>query len=248
MFNNILENSADKRIIKFKMITEEREKLQDIKKLKYMCPKILKKSEVDDLYNKTKELFKLKRQIYIKFKESNYKNIDKYIEDVLDIIITENKMLKRKINSINLKMKEVIEKKNKADYEKYKEDVEKGEIEDKLKEKERLEDYRKNQEEMKIYNNEVLRYDGNSNEQKYTCSVCNLKIDQSRCLTYEQLDVKKGHFKLKLHINNFNKNVNIKTNKSIEDKFIDIIFDFKKLQNTHIYEDLYLKKIMKKNK
>ena len=115
-----------------------------------MCPKILKKSEVNDLYNKTKELFKLKRQIYIKFKENNYKNIDKYIEDVIDISITEYKILKRKINSINLKMKEVIEKKKKADYEKYKEDVEKGEMEDKLKEKERLEDYRKNQEEMKI--------------------------------------------------------------------------------------------------
>ena len=76
--------------------------------------------------------------------------------------------------------------------------------------------------------------------------MCDLKVDLSRCLTYEQLDVKKGHFKLKLHIDNFNKKVNIKTNKSIEDKFIDLIFDFKNLQNIHIYEDLYLKEIMKR--
>ena len=57
---------------------------------------------------------------------------------------------------------------------------------------------------------------------------------------------KKGHFKLKLHIDNFNKNVSVKINKSIEGKFIDIIFDFKKLQSIYIYDDLYLKKIMKK--
>ena len=142
-----------------------------------MCPKILKKPEVNDLYNKTKELFKSKRKIYIEFKESSYKNIDKYIEDVMDINITEFKILKRKINLINLKMKETIERKEKADYEKYKEDVEKSEIEDKLKEKERLGDYRKNQEEIKNYNKEVLRSNENSNEEKYTCSVCDLKID-----------------------------------------------------------------------
>ena len=84
-----------------------------------------------------------------------------------------------------------------------------------------------------------MRYDGNSIEEKYTCSVCDLKIDQSRCLTYEQLDAKKGHFKLKLHINNFNKYVNIKTNKSIEDKFIDIIFDSKNYK-IHISMKIYI--------
>ena len=98
---------------------------------------------------------------------------------------------------------------------------------------------------MKTYNKEVLRYDKNSNEEKYICSLCNLEQDLS-LISLDQLDVKKGHFKLKLHIDNFNKNVNIKTNKSIEDKFIDIIFDFKNLQNTHIYEDLYLKDVMKR--
>ena len=55
----------------------------------------------------------------------------------------------------------------------------------------------------------------------------------------------KDHFKLKLHRDNFNKKMSIKINKSIEGKFVDIIFDFKDLITTTIYEDLYLKKIMK---
>ena len=83
-----------------------------------MCPKFLKKSEVNDLNNKYKELFKLKREIYIKFKESNYKDINKYIENVIDISITNYKILKRKINLINLKINEIIDKKEKADLEK----------------------------------------------------------------------------------------------------------------------------------
>ena len=37
----------------------------------------------------------------------------------------------------------------------------------------------------------------------------------------------------------------IKINKSIEDKFVDIIFDFNKLKSNHIYSDLYFKEIMK---
>ena len=72
--------------------------------------------------------------------------------------------------------------------------LKKSTIEDELKEKERLDDYRKNQEEMKTYNKEVLRYDENSNEEKYKCSVCDLKVDLYRCLTYEQLDAKKRSF------------------------------------------------------
>ena len=78
---------------------------------------------------------------------------------------------------------------------------------------------------MKTYNKEVLRYDKNSNEEKYICWLCDLEQDLS-LIILDQLDVKKDNFKLKLHIDNFNKNVNIKINKSIEDEFIDIIFDF----------------------
>ena len=88
-----------------------------------MCPKFFKKSEANDLYNKTKELFKLKREIYIKFKEIRYKNIDKYIENVIHISVTKYKILKRNINSIKLKMKEIIEKKEK--YEKNMKNVKK---------------------------------------------------------------------------------------------------------------------------
>ena len=130
----------------------------------------------------------MKREIYFKFKESNYKSIDKYIEDEIDISIIKYNILKRKINSINLKMNEIIEKKEKADIEKYKENIEKSKIEDELNEK--LENYRKNQERMKTYNNEVLRYDENSNEEKYTCSLSKLEDDCSIHWT-ERLDVKK---------------------------------------------------------
>ena len=67
---------------------------------------------------------------------------------------------------------------------------------------------------MKTYNKEVLRYDKNSNEARYICSVCKLENDLS--LHYsEQQHVKKGHFKLKLHIDNFNKIVSVKIKKSI---------------------------------
>ena len=90
-----------------------------------------------------------------------------------------------------------------------------------------------------------MRYDKNSNEARYICSVCKLEDDLSLHWT-EQQYVKRGRFKLKLHIDNFNENISVKVNKSIEGKFIDIIFDFKKLLNMSIYEDLHLKKIMKK--
>ena len=97
---------------------------------------------------------------------------------------------------------------------------------------------------MKTHNKEVLRYDKNSNEVRYICSVCKLEDDFS-LYWLEQQYVKKSHFKLKLHIDNSNKKVFVKIRKSTEGKFIDIIFDFKKLQNIYIYEDLYLTKIMR---
>ena len=87
-------------------------------------------------------------------------------------------------------MDEIIEKKEKTDTEKYKENIEKSKIEDELNEKEKLENYRRNQERMKTYNKEVLRYDKNSNEEKYTCSLCKLEDDYSIHWT-ERLDVRK---------------------------------------------------------
>ena len=97
---------------------------------------------------------------------------------------------------------------------------------------------------MKIYNREILRYDKNSNESIYSCALCKLEDDYS-LKWQEQQQVMKDHFKLKLHEDNFNEKISITINKSIEDKFVDIIFDFKDLITTTIYEDLYLKKIMK---
>ena len=184
------------------------------------------------------------RKIYNRFKETNYKRINDYIENEINIYTIEYKILKRKINSAYLKIKEIIKNKKEADNKKYKEDLEKK-LEEELKKKERLEEYNKNQEKMKTYNKEVLRYDENSNEARYTCSVCKLENDYSMHWSEQQF-VMKNHFKLKLHTDNFKKNVTFKIKKSIEDKFIDIIFDFKNLQSNRIYEDLYLKKVMKK--
>ena len=203
------------------------------------------KSEVNDLYKKTIELNKTIRKIYNRFKETNYKHINDYIENEINIDTIEYKILKRKINSIYLKIKEIIKNKKEADYKKFKEDLEERRQEEELNKKERIEEYNKNQEKMKTYNKEVLRYDENSNEARYTCSVCKLEDDYSLHWTEQQF-VMKNHFKLKLHIDNFNKNITFKIKKSIEGKFIDIIFDFKNLQNNRIYEDLYLKKIIKK--
>ena len=184
------------------------------------------------------------RKIYNRFKETNHKHINDYIENKINIDTIEYKILKKKINSTYLKIKEIIKNKKEADNKKHKEDLEKSKLEDELKEKERLDDYDKNQEKMKTYNKEVLRYVKNSNEPLYTCAVCKLEKDYSLNWTEQQF-VMKDHFKLKLHRDNFNKKISIKINKSIEGKFVDIIFDFKDLITTTIYEDLYLKKIMK---
>ena len=85
----------------------------------------------------------------------------------------------KKIDLIILKIKEIIKNKNEADNKKYEEDIENNKLEDELKEKERLENYNKNQKRMKTYNKEVLRYGKNSNEARYTCSVCKLEDDLS---------------------------------------------------------------------
>ena len=87
------------------MIEDERDRFRDIRDLKYKKYKYSIKPEVNDLYKKTIELNKLKRKIYIKFKDSNYKYVNKYIENETNIDIIEYKILKRKIDSINLKIK-----------------------------------------------------------------------------------------------------------------------------------------------
>ena len=144
------------------------------------------------------------RKIYNRFKETNYKHINDYIENEINIDTIEYKILKRKMNSIYLKIKEIIKNKKETDNKKYIEDLEKSKLEDEFKEKERLEDYNNNQEKMKTYNKEVLRYDENSNEARYTCSVCKLEHDFSIEL-YKQQFVMKEHFELKSHKDNFHK-------------------------------------------
>ena len=52
-----------------------------------------------------------------------------------------------------------------------------------------------------------------SDVDKYNCLLCNKYIS-------------KDHYFSKEHINNFEKNISIKTKNSIKKKFVDIIFDF----------------------
>ena len=205
IYTNILNESTDKKIIKFRLIENEKDRLSSVRELKFMRHKNPIKSEVNDLYKKTIELNKTIRKIYNRFKETNYKHINDYIENEINIETIEYKILKRKINSIYLKIKEIIKNKKEADNKKYKEDLEKRRQEEELNKKERIEEYNKNQEKMKTYNKEVLRYNENSNEARYTCSVCKLEDDYSLYCTEQQF-VMKNHFKLKLHIDNFNKN------------------------------------------
>ena len=97
---------------------------------------------------------------------------------------------------------------------------------------------------MKTYNKEILSHNRNPKEPLHICSLCNLERDLS-LNSEDHYNVMKGHFKLKSHIDNFNEKIKIKTNKSIEDKFVDIIFDFNKLKNIHIYSDLHFKEMIK---
>ena len=62
---------------------------------------------------------------------------------------------------------------------------------------------------MKTYNKEVLRYNQNSNEPRYICSVCKLEYDYGIHIDKQQF-VMKDHFKLKLHRDNFNKKISVK--------------------------------------
>ena len=60
------------------------------------------------------------------------------------------------------------------------------------------------------------------------------------CLLCDQ-DINKDHYFSKKHIDNFDKNVSIKTKNCIKKKFIDIIFDFHIINKDTFYKDLYFK-------
>ena len=68
------------------------------------------------------------------------------------------------------------------------------------------------------------------------CKEC----EQMDCLLCNET-VNKNHYFSKKHIDNFDKNITIKTRSSIKKKFIDIIFDFHIIDKDVFYKDLYFK-------
>ena len=64
--------------------------------------------------------------------------------------------------------------------------------------------------------------------EKFDCLLCNETVN-------------KEHYFSKKHIDNFDKNITIKTRTSIKKKFIDIIFDFHIIDKNVFYKDLYFK-------
>ena len=275
MYSNILNNTTNKEIIKFKLIEDEKDRLNIIKGLNLIKNKYKIKSEIDSLNELHINFNNVIRAIYNKFKKSEYKKIKDYIQNENE---NENNVkyneLNNKIKNLYNKIDKIKKDKKEADHKKYLEDLEKNRIEKEKKLEELEKKLKINKEEMKIYNKEVSRYDENSNEKSYICSLCKLKIDHTISLDYNscfykdrlrllkhifsyneamdmfeltaQQKVMEDHFKLKQHKDNFNKKISITINKSIEGKFVDIIFDFKDLLfGDIIYYDLYLKKIMK---
>ena len=68
------------------------------------------------------------------------------------------------------------------------------------------------------------------------CKEC----EQSHCLLCDET-VYKNHYFSKKHIDNFDKNITIKTRTSIKKKFIDMIIDFHVIDKDVFYKDLYFK-------
>ena len=66
------------------------------------------------------------------------------------------------------------------------------------------------------------------------------KCEQIDCLLCNET-VNRDHYFSKKHIDNFDKNITIKTRSSIKKKFIDIIFDFHIIDKDVFYGDLYFK-------
>ena len=98
---------------------------------------------------------------------------------------------------------------------------------------------------MKIYNKEVCRYtkeNMESGEIAYQCLICDFKIDLSHITPTAHILLIEDHFDLKFK-ENVNKNLTINVKKSIEDKFIDIIFTLDAKVKNAFYNDLYFKKL-----
>ena len=113
-----------------------------------------------------------------------------------------------------------------------------------IKEQQRLEKekYDKNQKEMEVYNKEVCRYT-KPGETVYQRLICGFKTDLSHTTPLKNTLVIKDHFDLKFHKDSVNKFLAINVKKSIEDKFIDVIFKFNMNIKDTFYKDLYFKKL-----
>ena len=70
------------------------------------------------------------------------------------------------------------------------------------------------------------------------------KCEQMHCLLCDET-VNKDHYFSKKYIDNFDKNITIKTRTSIKKKFIDIIIDFHIIDKDVFYKDLYFKEKVK---
>ena len=98
---------------------------------------------------------------------------------------------------------------------------------------------------MKVYNKEVCKYtkeNMESGEIVHQCLICDFKIDLSYITPTTHTLVIEDHFELEFHKDNVNKNLTISVKKSIEDKFIDMIFKFDINIKDAFYNDLYFKK------
>ena len=122
------------------------------------------------------------------------------------------------------------------------------EMKERKKRNERLEteEYDQNQKEMEIYNKEVCSFTKEHKKLKetpYICMICDFKRDLLHNSPLEGQLVIKDHFDLKFHKNNVDKNLKINIKKSIEDKFINIIFTFNIYEADAFYQDIHFKKL-----
>ena len=122
------------------------------------------------------------------------------------------------------------------------------EMEERKKRNERLEkeEYDQNQREMKTYNKEVCRFTKEHmklRETPYICMICDFKRDLSHNAPLAGKLVIEDHFDLKFYKSNVDNKLTINIKKSIEDKFIDIIFTFDIYETDAFYRDIYFRKL-----
>ena len=82
------------------------------------------------------------------------------------------------------------------------------------------------------------------NKHNISCLKYCKECEKFDCLLCEE-NVNKEHYFSKKHIDNFDKNITIKTRTSIKKKFIDIIIDFHIIDKDVFYKDLYFKDKLK---